>query len=191
MHNPRRRFRYCKGQKKKASYNNIDTAPKKRSPIFRSMDDIEVIQRRNLERIISQETVKSKDDLYIIEQERIQKLMNRGTNALKNHEQQPNSEHKAQANSRTSNILNSIKTSKTWSNIKKISNITGKILFNKTTASVLGLIASSIMLATIAPATAPFMFVSAAAMATSIVGKAIIDVVHTRKIRLLTQEINY
>ncbi|WP_236682622.1 hypothetical protein [Rickettsia felis] len=152
------------------------------------MDDIEVIQRRNLERIISQETVKSKDDLYIIEQERIQKLMNRGTNALKNHEQQPNSEHKAQANSRTSNILNSIKTSKTWSNIKKISNITGKILFNKTTASVLGLIASSIMLATIAPATAPFMFVSAAAMATSIVGKAIIDVVHTRKIRLLTQE---
>ncbi|AFB26604.1 MULTISPECIES: hypothetical protein [spotted fever group] len=32
------------------------------------------------------------------------------------------------------------------------------------------------------------MFVSAAAMATSIVGKAIIDVVHTRKIRLLTQE---
>ncbi|QQV75453.1 hypothetical protein H6P87_01010 [Rickettsia tillamookensis] len=44
------------------------------------------------------------------------------------------------------------------------------------------------MLATIAPATAPFMFVSAAAMATSIVGKAIIDVVHTRKIRLLTQE---
>ncbi|AEK74979.1 hypothetical protein Rh054_05395 [Rickettsia conorii subsp. heilongjiangensis 054] len=27
------------------------------------MDDIEVIQRRNLERIISQETVKSKDDL--------------------------------------------------------------------------------------------------------------------------------
>lgn len=44
------------------------------------------------------------------------------------------------------------------------------------------------MLATIAPATAPFMFVSAAAMATSIVGKAIIDVVHTRKIRFLTQE---
>ncbi|KIJ88984.1 hypothetical protein [Rickettsia asembonensis] len=177
-----------KEQKKKASYNNIDTAPKKQSPIFRSMDDIEVIQRRNLEHIISQETAKSKDDLYIIEQERIQKLMNRGTNALKNHEQQPNSEHKAQANSRTSNILNRIKTSKTWGNIKKISNITGKILFNKTTASVLGLIASSIMLATIAPATAPFMFVSAAAMATSIVGKAIIDVVHTRKIRLLTQE---
>ncbi|AFC70948.1 hypothetical protein [Rickettsia australis] len=29
------------------------------------MDDIEVIHRRNLERIISQETVKSKDDLYI------------------------------------------------------------------------------------------------------------------------------
>ncbi|HJD58301.1 MAG TPA: hypothetical protein LFV92_03755 [Rickettsia endosymbiont of Ceroptres masudai] len=61
-----------------------------------------------MERIISQETAKSKDDLYIIEQERIQKLMNRGTNTLKNHEQQPNSEHKAQANSRTSNILNRI-----------------------------------------------------------------------------------
>ncbi|MFA1688226.1 hypothetical protein ABVF33_01555 [Candidatus Rickettsia barbariae] len=97
------------------------------------------------------------------------------------------SEYKAQNNSRISSIINSIKTSK-WGNIKKISNVTGKILFNKTTASVLGLIASSIMLATIAPATAPFMFVSAAAMATSIVGKAIIDVVHTRKIRLLTQE---
>ncbi|BBJ31990.1 hypothetical protein RAS_10990 [Rickettsia asiatica] len=44
------------------------------------------------------------------------------------------------------------------------------------------------MLATIAPATTPFMFVSATAMATSIVGTAIIDVVHTRKISLLTQE---
>ncbi|BBM91710.1 hypothetical protein RHHCN13_05020 [Rickettsia conorii subsp. heilongjiangensis] len=47
----------------KASSNNIDTVPKKQPTIFRSMDDIEVIQRRNLERIISQETVKSKDDL--------------------------------------------------------------------------------------------------------------------------------
>ncbi|HJD54890.1 MAG TPA: hypothetical protein LFW11_06160 [Rickettsia endosymbiont of Proechinophthirus fluctus] len=84
------------------------------------------------------------------------------------------SEYKAQNNSRTSSIINSIKTSK-WGNIKKISNVTGKILFNKTTASVLGLIASSIMLETIAPATAPFMFVSAAAMATSIVAKAIIE----------------
>ncbi|WP_177717197.1 hypothetical protein [Candidatus Rickettsia colombianensi] len=93
------------------------------------MDDIEIIQRRNLERIISQETVKSKDDLYIIEQEQIQKLMSRGTNALKNHEQHPNtiykSEHKAQTNSRTSNIINSIKTSKTCGNVKKISNVTG------------------------------------------------------------------
>lgn len=84
------------------------------------------------------------------------------------------SEYKTQNHSRTSSIINSIKTSK-WGNIKKRSNVTGKILFNKTTASVLGLIASSIMLATIAPATAPFMFVSAAAMATSIVGKAIIE----------------
>ena len=100
----------------KASSNNIDTVPKKQPPIFRSMDDIEVIQRRHLERIISQETVKSKDDLYIIEQERIQQLMSRGTNALKNHEQHPNtiykSEYKAQNNSRTSSIINSIKTSK-------------------------------------------------------------------------------
>ncbi|MFA1688227.1 hypothetical protein ABVF33_01560 [Candidatus Rickettsia barbariae] len=54
------------------------------------MDDIEVIQRRNLERIISQETVKSKDDLYIIEQERIQQLMSRGTHASTTHEQHPN-----------------------------------------------------------------------------------------------------
>ncbi|MCC8419202.1 MAG: hypothetical protein LN590_06735 [Rickettsia endosymbiont of Glossina mortisans submortisans] len=53
MHNPRRRFRYCKGTEKKASSNNIDPVPKKQPPIFRSMDDIEVIQRRNLERIIS------------------------------------------------------------------------------------------------------------------------------------------
>lgn len=181
-----------KEQNKKVSSNDIDIVPKKQPPIFRSMDDLEVIQRRNLERIISQETVKSKDDLYIIEQERIQKLRSRGTNALKNHGQHPNtiyeSEYKAQTNSRTSNIINSIKTSKTWGNIKKISNVAGKILFNKTTASVLGLIASSIILATIAPAAAPFMFASATAMATSIVGKAIIDVVHTRKIRLLTQE---
>ncbi|MCZ6902663.1 MAG: hypothetical protein O7C59_09570 [Rickettsia endosymbiont of Ixodes persulcatus] len=71
-------------------------------------------------------------------------------------------------------------------NIKKISNVAGKILFNKTTASVLGLIASSILVTIVLPTTAPFMFVSATAMATSIVGKAIIDVVHTRKIRLLT-----
>ncbi|WP_041471920.1 MAG: hypothetical protein QFX12_01540 [Rickettsia africae] len=74
----------------KASSNNIDTVPKKQPPIFSSMDDIEVIQRRNLERIISQETVKSKDDLYIIEQERIQQLMSRGTHALTTHEQHPN-----------------------------------------------------------------------------------------------------
>ncbi|WP_172795044.1 hypothetical protein [Rickettsia sp. Tenjiku01] len=41
----------------KASSNNIDTVPKKQPPIFRSMDDIEVIQRSNLERIISQENI--------------------------------------------------------------------------------------------------------------------------------------
>ncbi|QCS25018.1 hypothetical protein FEC77_05930 [Rickettsia parkeri] len=47
------------------------------------MDDIEVIQRRNLERIISQETVKSKDDLYIHnEQQQTKDKSNKGTKSL-------------------------------------------------------------------------------------------------------------
>ena len=67
----------------KASSNNIDTVPKKQPPIFRSMDDIEVIQRRDLERIISQATVKSKDDLYIHnEQQQTKDKSNKGTKSL-------------------------------------------------------------------------------------------------------------
>ncbi|MFQ3887559.1 MAG: hypothetical protein AB8U88_05165 [Rickettsia conorii subsp. raoultii] len=47
------------------------------------MDDIEVIQRRDLERIISQETVKSKDDLYIHnEQQQTKDKSNKGTKSL-------------------------------------------------------------------------------------------------------------